>query len=575
MACLSCTKDMILDVNRGAAIDFTVAAHTRAHETTTSNLETFYVTAVDPRQANNYFTDVAYIKSGEIFHSSPTYYWPGDGSELDFYAYAPSATDLGASVSIDRDAQKLIDYSPSSDISQQCDFIAASMTQGRIETSVPVYFKHALSQIEVRARNRDAGQVYRVKGIRIAQIKSKGSYDFKTGLWELGEEKEIYEVTYDDARIMDADGVNIMKEKGDNAMLLPQDLVPWNPLDDKTNVAKGAYISVYVNITTSAGSAVYPAQKDEYAWLAVAIETDWQAGNRYIYTLDFTNGAGYPDPTSPETGNEIFGNEISFDVDITPWNESQPKDHQLVGQWNLSGAGFTGIVGDEELDVHLPSLGAMDQLGILDYFGEQSLSITFETSKTFYLNGDRTSYETTIVDGKLCLMNAGGIQAVIVEYDDATMTVDFINEGTGETYRLYYVKYGCEDQVDQEEWKHNLAGKWRVCKYRYVVTPLGGEPEETVYESFDEIVAQDGLIQEEFLYLTFTTWKVWHPYKVDAAFYSFYINERLTLLADTPDGAILIAYYINDIDQDTMNVSVSANYDGDHEELTLYYEKEY
>ena len=121
----SCSKDIIKDVNTGAAIEFSVAAQTRAQETTIANLNTFFVTAVDPRQSFNYFSDVAFIKVDGIYHSSPTYFWPGDGSTLDFYAYAPSSADLGASVAIGKDAQKLVGFSPAQDISEQKDFITA------------------------------------------------------------------------------------------------------------------------------------------------------------------------------------------------------------------------------------------------------------------------------------------------------------------------------------------------------------------------------------------------------------------------------------------------------------------
>lgn len=53
--------------------------------------------------------------------------------------------------------------------------------------------------------------------------------------------------------------------------------------------------------------------------VAVAIGTKWDAGKKYIYTLDFTNGAGKVDPEKPEPtdptdpdnpGGDIFGGAI-------------------------------------------------------------------------------------------------------------------------------------------------------------------------------------------------------------------------------------------------------------------------
>ena len=99
MALASCAKDSVKEVNNGHAIDFRVATLTRATETTTANLSTFYVTAIDAK-GSNYFTNAAFTKIEEYFSSSPAYYWPGDGSDLDFYAYAPAAETLGATVTI-------------------------------------------------------------------------------------------------------------------------------------------------------------------------------------------------------------------------------------------------------------------------------------------------------------------------------------------------------------------------------------------------------------------------------------------------------------------------------------------
>lgn len=342
-ALLSCSKDIVLDANRGAAIEFTVAAQTRAQELTGNNLKTFYATAVDPRQDINYFTEVPYIKSGEYYHSSPTYYWPGDGSPLNLYAYAPSASDLGVSASgesktslrINKGEQILENFSPAAEISDQQDFITAVLPEFSHSgdgSPVLLHFKHQLAQIEIKAKNSNEGQIYHVKGVKIAQVKSKGDFDFTTEKWTLDNEtKAIYEVTYDDVRTLNALGVNIMATSGDNitevysdnAMLLPQVITPWDPQNDQRNDNKGAYVAVLMKITTSSGASVSETdENDGYQWVAAPLPsgTEWVAGNKYIYTLDFTNGASYSDP-SVSGGGVLLENEIQFDVDIVDWNE--------------------------------------------------------------------------------------------------------------------------------------------------------------------------------------------------------------------------------------------------------------
>ena len=119
-----------------------------------------------------------------------------------------------------------------------------------------------------------------------------------------------------------------MATDGNNAMLIPQQLTAWTPDSDKTNTKKGAYIAVKVNITTASGARIYPdASVGEYDWVAVPVGTNWVAGQKYVYTLDFSNGAGRvdpekPDPTDPdpfEPGEPILGDPIKFTVTVTPW----------------------------------------------------------------------------------------------------------------------------------------------------------------------------------------------------------------------------------------------------------------
>ena len=105
------------------------------------------------------------------------------------------------------------------------------------------------------------------------------------------------------------------------AMLLPQTLTAWDRENDKRNAANGSYIALYLRITTQAGRQVYPAAKGEYGWAAVPIGGDaeskknvWRPGDKFIYTLDFSYGAGETPPDSDDPGASILGAPISFTV---------------------------------------------------------------------------------------------------------------------------------------------------------------------------------------------------------------------------------------------------------------------
>lgn len=150
----SCSKDESTEVNNGQAIDFRVAMETRATETTTANITNFLVTAINAGNSN-FFTDQAFTKTGSYFTSNSAYYWPNDGSNLSFFAYSPSATDLGATISITSASKTMTNFSPAAAIASQKDFITASATGSKANesTGVALTFAHRLAQIEIKAKN--------------------------------------------------------------------------------------------------------------------------------------------------------------------------------------------------------------------------------------------------------------------------------------------------------------------------------------------------------------------------------------------------------------------------------------
>lgn len=332
---VSCSEENVLDTNKGNAIDFRAAMGTRALETTTASMNQIYVTALTVRN-ENLFSDLLFSKqSDSYFTSQPAYHWPGDGSNLTFYAYSPSKDDLGGTLTINTTTQKLTDFSPKASITDQKDFVTIKATGNKAAneaTGVPLQFEHRLVQIEVKAKNANEGYVYKVKGVRIGKPVSKGTFDFETNTWSLDSEKTNYEAACDEEKTLAASPVSIMKTAGDNAMLIPQQLTAWAAATDKTNATAGAYLAVKVQITTAAGARVYPvATNADYDWVAVPIGTNWVAGKKYVYTLDFSNGAGkvdpekVEDPTHPEDNykpeDDILGGAIKFTVSVTDWTE--------------------------------------------------------------------------------------------------------------------------------------------------------------------------------------------------------------------------------------------------------------
>lgn len=325
MAFASCTEEESVNLDKGSKIDFRPAMGTRATETTNANLKEITVAAFQGSQTSPFFNPTLFTKgSDNYFTSNPEYYWPGDDSELDFYAYSPEAP--GGTLTMTADTKTLTGFSPASDIASQVDFITSQASGKKSvneNTGVDLTFDHRLSQIEIQAKADNAAYVFKVSGVRIGQPVSTGDFDFTTGDWTLGTDKAIYEETYDTPITLTADAVNIMGAEG-NAMLLPQQLTAWNPDTDGANAAAGAYLSVKIQINTVAGAQVYPFPSDENCiWAAIPIDTNWEQGKKYVYVLDFSHGGGNVDPHDPQPGEPVFGGPIKFTVNVTDWASNE------------------------------------------------------------------------------------------------------------------------------------------------------------------------------------------------------------------------------------------------------------
>ncbi len=338
LALASCSQDEPVSVNKGRQIDFRPAMGTlsRGTEITNANLSDITVTALLGDQT--LFKDITFSKNGGFYTSSPEYYWPGDDSQLDFYAYAPAAP--GGNITIDSQTKTMTDFSPAGDIADQVDFISSYATGKKSEneaSGVELTFDHRLSQIEIQGKTDNDAYTFKVMGVRIGQPVSKGSFDFSTDAWTLSTastDRALYESTYNDTITLGSEPVTLMAKvaatgASDNAMLIPQELTAWDPTADATNTANGAYLAVKLQIkTTETGAQVYPFPSDgNCIWAAVPIDNTWEAGKKYIYVLDFTHGAGYVDPHDPQPGTPILGGPIKFTVNVTDWvSETIDKD---------------------------------------------------------------------------------------------------------------------------------------------------------------------------------------------------------------------------------------------------------
>ncbi|MDE7345224.1 MAG: fimbrillin family protein [Muribaculaceae bacterium] len=354
IALASCSEDEPVSVRQATneAISFRSGMGTRAYETTNANLDKIFVTAVYGDSTVNaagkmagfkntlYFDNTEFDKGSDSFFTAANgkeYAWLAPKQEIKFFAYSPSQDDLGADILMkdDNSGMTLESFAVPENIGEQVDFITAnaSGTRDNNETSgVELTFDHRLSQIELRAKSESDDYTYKVIGARIGRPQYMGTFDFNTNEWTLDDWHDTVVYTSEcDTTTLSSTPVSIMGATG-NAMLMPQTLTPWDSKNDPDNVAREAYLSVLVNITrTDNGIQIYPFANEsefshkpvrEYGWASIPLSGTWEQGKKYIYTLDFTNGAGVTDPDDPYPGQEIIGGPIKFTVKVNDWVET-------------------------------------------------------------------------------------------------------------------------------------------------------------------------------------------------------------------------------------------------------------
>lgn len=364
LALASCSQDETTSVDQSGAIGFRTALDKATRSVTTkANMGSFNVTAFKAdNTAANYFTDLE-VKStdnGNTWNTTKTYYWPA--YDLKFTAYAP--IDLANKVSIDKDGQKITDFQPESSIKQQKDVVVAFNQGGKTDhaAGVPMYFKHILSQVQVKAKCVNENLEIKVVGVKLGNVLSKGTFNFPQAKTEAGTDlfsnwsaNTLAQFGVSDASkavTLGTEAKSIMfddtSDKTNNFLMIPQQLTAY----DKNSHTDGAYIAVLCQISSKDGSnltRLYPAEgENAYAYSAVAINTKWEPGKKYVYTLTYgdhtgsgSNGGGgivppnqeNPDPENPVTptnpadptpnkpGDKILDDPISFTVDVQEWEE--------------------------------------------------------------------------------------------------------------------------------------------------------------------------------------------------------------------------------------------------------------
>lgn len=342
----SCSNDEIVERAKENAISFrsVVGLTTRAQNMTQDMLEKngMYVTTFD-ENGSLVYTETHYELNGGVWMANPAKSW-GAYDKLSFVLTSHKLAEFNANYTLTTDKGADTYVTVEEEIPNQKDFLVAHLTDvSKTDGSVSVSLKHVFSSIEIWAKNTNNAFKYKVKGIRLCGVNKTGCVSFTAvdamcyGLVDT----RTYELTYDTTPVtLTSDAQSLMGTAG-NAILPPQ--APLNeaykdvaqkwglesPADEKST-----YISVLINVTAKAGASIYPAgstaTNETYGWVSVPVPYEWETGKKYVYTLDFSDGAGRVDPNAPgkdvdpggkdpDKAQPVLGGRIRFGVDVTEW----------------------------------------------------------------------------------------------------------------------------------------------------------------------------------------------------------------------------------------------------------------
>ena len=368
IALSSCSSEETTDVAKSTAISFrpTVGFNSRGAELNNTNFSEMWVYGYNMSGTANNFEGEKFTKQGNTndFLSENPLFWQA-GSQLRFTSICPKSSDWHGTLTVSRDNVSFSNVSIPTNIEEQKDLVIGSALASANDhmngTGVNLTLNHILSQINFKAVNTNKRLTYRIAAVRIVHAANSDNYTFNpaqnTSTWGGNASGNVtFELDFKNKPI-ELDGTDnkttaFLTVEGHGAMLVPQSLTPWNgaTVDNQKPFDGGSYIALLVNVQFTGSSFVYPKKADgntDYGWIAIPLpknnadnsKAEWKMGNKYIYTLNLSEGCGKvapenPNPdggkvdpsggdgADPKPGGNIFGKPIKFTVTLQPWTDT-------------------------------------------------------------------------------------------------------------------------------------------------------------------------------------------------------------------------------------------------------------
>ena len=364
LALAACSKNEVLDVNKGEAINFRTVVNGSTKATP--------VAAFANDDEINVYADYAGAKYFQTnfkfntttgFTSTKKYYWPAtvdNDHKMTFSAIfnATQVADAPGTISA---------FSPATAAADQKDVLFAktvvsSVTPTIKTTGVVLNFRHALSQVIVNVKNTNPNMVFDIKEVKFAFLKTGGDFDGSsvdntdakvvnsaddaakhltqamwTGLTPATATAEnSYTQTSAVAGYSAPTAPATSTALGEPWMLVPQSKAAATAYTaaDADTYMNGSYIAIKM-IIKNATSGTVIAGGTEGIWCCWPATVAWNPGYKYTYIVDLKDG-GYFEQNQASTDEKLDpvlgGAEIFFSASYTidDWTEADGTVDQLT-----------------------------------------------------------------------------------------------------------------------------------------------------------------------------------------------------------------------------------------------------
>ena len=364
-ALLACSKDQVIEQNRANdEITFSIVAdnQTKADAVYCANylMGEFdvYGTYNDGTTTSWYFQgDHIANVGGSWVNQTTTRYWTA--GTHDFYAIVNGTMNVTA---IDATpAAPTVNFTPEATVSAQKDLLYAVATgKTKSENAVALNFRHALSQIEFKAKNTNPQLYVEITDVKVGQTPGTGVFTFptastatifenhsqntaanpalNTGSWASNTPAD-YKASFTKVAVAGnntAVGLTLSADKDNvaNSMLLiPATTTAWNPATSATTF-NGTYLAVNCKIYNVAGSAYAASDVCLFdGWAVMPVAFDWKPGKKYIYTFVFGAGNGGYDggdgdgeTDEPEPSDDEVLTPITYEVSVDDFQKGVDSD---------------------------------------------------------------------------------------------------------------------------------------------------------------------------------------------------------------------------------------------------------